>query len=272
MGGSLDPYLYAFVIVNSPSRYAILYSAAHGRVLTVKKLSLLVLLLLLIAGAGAGAGYWFLVLEADEDELEQENRAPQATLAITPVDGQVLVNETVSFQGHQSSDPDGDPLTYAWEFGDSNSSSGLTVSHAYGAEGAYTVRLTVTDPAGLSDFAETTIAVTEAQVETFEGDGTVSCQLTGNCDTQDLPFEVKADAALASVAWSLDQNGVLNADVTITIYNNTGNSVYNETGQGQGDYSTEFSGTDLESLGDWKWEIEAEQGSMDWNVTIRIEY
>ena len=87
-----------------------------------------------------------------------------------------------------------------------------------------------------------------------------------------FPFEVKADAALASVAWSLEQNGVLNADVTITIYNNTGNSVYNETGQGQGDYSTEFSGTDLESLGDWKWEIEAEQGSMDWNVTIRIEY
>ena len=27
-----------------------------------------------------------------------------------------------------------------------------------------------------------------------------------------------------------------------------------------------------ESLGDWKWEIEAEQGSMDWEVTIRVEY
>ena len=272
MGGSLDPYLYAFVIVNSPSRYAILYSAAHGRALTVKKLSLLVLLLLLIAGAGAGAGYWFLVLEADEDELEQENRAPQATIAITPVDGQVRVNETVSFQGHQSSDPDGDPLTYHWDFGDDDSSSGVSVSHAYGSEGNYTVKLTVTDPTGLSDFAEKVITVAEPQVETFYGDGTVSCQLTGNCDTQDVPFEVKADAALASVAWSLEQNGVLNADVTITIYNNTGNSVYNETGQGQGDYSTEFSGTDLESLGDWKWEIEAEQGSMDWNVTIRIEY
>ena len=239
----------------------------------MKKLSLLVLLLLLIAGAGAGAGYWFLVLEADEDEPEQENRAPQATITTNPVDGQVRVNETVSFQGHQSSDPDGDPLTYAWEFGDSNSSSGLTVSHAYAAEGPYTVRLTVTDPSGLNDFAEAVITVTEAQVETFDGEGTVSCQITtGNCDTEDVDFEVKPEAALASVDWSLTQNGVLNADVTITIYNNTGNSVYNETGQGQGDYSTEFTGTDLESLGDWKWEIEAEQGSMDWNVTIRIEY
>ena len=239
----------------------------------MKKLSLITLLLLLIAGAGAGSGYWFLVLEADEDEPEQENRAPQATITTSPADGQVRVDETVSFQGHQSSDPDGDPLTYAWDFGDDNSSSGLTVSHAYDAEGVYTVRLTVTDPAGLNDFAETLISVTEAQVETFQGDGTVSCQLTtGNCDTEEVAFEVKPDAALASVDWNLSQNGVLNADVTITIYNSTGNAVYNETGQGEGEYSTEFSGADLESLGDWKWEIEAEQGSMDWEVTIRVEY
>ena len=239
----------------------------------MKKLSPITLLLLLIAGAGAGSGYWFLVLEADEDEPEQENRAPQATITTSPADGQVRVDETVSFQGHQSSDPDGDPLTYAWDFGDDNSSSGLTVSHAYDAEGVYTVRLTVTDPAGLNDFAETLISVTEAQVETFQGDGTVSCQLTtGNCDTEEVAFEVKPDAALASVDWNLSQNGVLNADVTITIYNSTGNAVYNETGQGEGEYSTEFRGADLESLGDWKWEIEAEQGSMDWEVTIRVEY
>ena len=239
----------------------------------MKKLSLITLLLLLIAGAGAGSGYWFLVLEADEDEPEQENRAPQATITTSPADGQVRVDETVSFQGHQSSDPDGDPLTYAWDFGDDNSSSGLTVSHAYDTEGAYTVRLTVTDPAGLNDFAETLISVTEAQVETFQGDGTVSCQLTtGNCDTEEVAFEVKPDAALASVDWNLSQNGVLNADVTITIYNSTGNAVYNETGQGEGEYSTEFSSADLESLGDWKWEIEAEQGSMEWEVTIRVEY
>ena len=239
----------------------------------MKKLSLITLLLLLIAGAGAGSGYWFLVLEADEDEPEQENRAPQATITTSPADGQVRVNETVSFQGHQSSDPDGDPLTYAWDFGDDNSSSGLTVSHAYGIEGAYTVRLTVTDPAGLNDFAEKVITVTEPQVETFQGDGTVSCQITtGNCDTEEVAFEVKPDAALASAVWNLSQNGVLNADVTITIYNSTGNAIYNETGQGEGEYSTEFSGADLESLGDWKWEIEAEQGSMDWEVTIRVEY
>ena len=239
----------------------------------MKKLSLITLLLLLIAGAGAGSGYWFLVLEADEDEQEQENRAPQAIIITSPAEGQVRVDETVSFQGHQSSDPDGDPLTYAWDFGDDNSSSGLTVSHAYDTEGAYTVRLTVTDPAGLNDSAETVISVTESQTETFEGDGTVSCQLTGgSCNSDEVPFQVKADAALVSVEWNLSQNGVLNAQVAVTIYNSTGDVIYNETGQGEDSYSKEFSGADLESVGGWKWEIEAEQGSMEWEVMIRVEY
>ena len=239
----------------------------------MKKLSLITLLLLLIAGAGAGSGYWFLVLEADEDEQEQENRAPQAIIITSPADGQVRVDETVSLQGHQSSDPDGDPLTYAWDFGDDNSSSGLTVSHAYDTEGVYTVRLTVTDPAGLNDSAETVISVTESQTETFEGDGTVSCQLTGgSCNSDEVPFQVKADAALVSVEWNLSQNGVLNAQVAVTIYNSTGDVIYNETGQGEESYSKEFSGADLESVGGWKWEIEAEQGSMEWEVMIRVEY
>ena len=214
----------------------------------MKKLSLIVLLLLLVAGAGAGAGYWFLVLEADEDELGQENRAPQAVIATDPTDGQVKVNETVKFQGHQSSDPDDDPLNYYWDFGDDDSSSGLVVSHAYGAEGTYTVRLTVTDSSGLSDFAEKVITVAEPQVETFQDDGTVSCSVIPGSDCDDpesVPFNVNQDAALASVAWNLSQNGALNANVAITIYNGTGDNVYNETGQGEGEYFTEFSGADL---------------------------
>ena len=238
----------------------------------VKKLSLIILLLLLVAGAGAGAGYWFWVLEGDDDEPGAENRAPQATITTNPPDGRVRIDEAVSFQGHQSSDPDGDPLTYSWDFGDGNASSGLTVSHAYGATGDFTVRLVVTDPAGLNDSAETVISVTESQTETFEGDGTVSCQLTGSCNSDEVPFQVKADAALVSVEWNLSQNGVLNAQVAVTIYNSTGDVIYNETEQGEDSYSKEFSDADLESVGGWKWEIEAEQGSMEWEVMIRVEY
>jgi len=58
-----------------------------------------------------------------------------------------------SFNGSGSSDDHG-IAAYAWNFGDSTSGTGATVSHAYGAAGTYGVTLTVTDTAGQTD-AET---------------------------------------------------------------------------------------------------------------------
>ncbi|MCI0585738.1 MAG: S8 family serine peptidase [Planctomycetes bacterium] len=70
------------------------------------------------------------------------------------VTGQVL-----TFDGTGSSDPDGDPLTYLWDFGDgSPTGSGAVVTHAYGTANTYTVTLTVHDgQANDADTASVTI-------------------------------------------------------------------------------------------------------------------
>ena len=52
----------------------------------------------------------------------------------------------LQFSGLGSIDPDGDPLTFSWDFGDgSPPMAGYPVSHAYAARGRYTVTLTVSD-------------------------------------------------------------------------------------------------------------------------------
>ncbi len=77
------------------------------------------------------------------------NRAPEAAFIANAPVGQAPV--TVTFNGSASSDPDGDALTFAWNFGDGSPvESGATPSHRYQTNGTYTATLVVRDGGGLS--------------------------------------------------------------------------------------------------------------------------
>ncbi len=70
------------------------------------------------------------------------NHAPVAVVGL-PLAGDE--GALIGFSGAGSSDPDGDPLTYDWDFGDGTTGTGATPSHAYADNGSYTVTLTVSD-------------------------------------------------------------------------------------------------------------------------------
>ena len=71
------------------------------------------------------------------------NQAPIALASASPTSGTVPF--TVNFVGSNSSDPDNDPLTYYWDFGDNTTSTAADPAHVYNAPGTHNVVLTVSD-------------------------------------------------------------------------------------------------------------------------------
>ena len=86
------------------------------------------------------------------------NRSPVAVIDANPMQGPAPLRVSMSAEG--SSDPDGDALSYTWDFGDGSSApEGLVVDHEYASAGAYSARLTVDDQQGGKDSASVTIQV-----------------------------------------------------------------------------------------------------------------
>lgn len=94
------------------------------------------------------------------------NQAPVANFVYSQNAG----TTDLSVNGTSSSDPDGDALTYAWNYGDGSTATSATpAQHHYAAAGTYNVTLTVTDSKGATNAK--TVAVTIAPITSNPGGG-----------------------------------------------------------------------------------------------------
>jgi DNA/RNA endonuclease G (NUC1) len=109
----------------------------------------------------AVSGYDLLALLPDGIEriVEANDRFPTAS-AGGPYAG--LEGSLIGLSAAGSTDPDGDVLTYAWDFGDGTSGGGPAPAHAYADNGAYTTTVIATDPYGAADTASATVTVGNA--------------------------------------------------------------------------------------------------------------
>jgi PEGA domain-containing protein/PKD domain-containing protein len=77
--------------------------------------------------------------------LATRNHAPTlGTLSVSPTGG-LAAATPFAFSAPNASDPDSDPLTYSWEFGDGTSSKEQAPRHVYNSAGSFSVRCTISD-------------------------------------------------------------------------------------------------------------------------------
>ena len=99
------------------------------------------------------------------------NQAP--TPIITSVDT-VDKNVSMSFDASLSTDSNGDPLTYSWDFGDGSlAATSANVNHTYTKGGSYTVTLSVNDGETSSSTSKIITVANQAPIVVLTSDDTI---------------------------------------------------------------------------------------------------
>ena len=133
------------------------------------------------------AGTYTVTLTVSDGQLQSDPVATTAEIAIPPANrapvadpGGPYSGETgmeIRFDGSASSDPDGDALTYAWDFGDGNTGSGATPMHSYASSGVYEVSLIVND----GEFASAAVAARVEVIDLVAGRPDGAALYDANC-------------------------------------------------------------------------------------------
>ncbi len=117
------------------------------------------------------------------------NMPPKAVIEAS--EDEIYWKDSITFDGRNSSDPDGSIAKYEWDFGDGDKATGSRVTHAFVKKyGSLVVKLTVTDDRGATASATKNITVLDqpplpvmtTQPDVVYWQDTVYCDASGSSD------------------------------------------------------------------------------------------
>jgi trimeric autotransporter adhesin len=105
-------------------------------------------------------------------------------------------NFTATFDASGSKDPDGTIASYAWNFGDNTTGTGVNPSHTYAAGNTYLVTLTVTDNSGGTGAISHSVTVSNAPPTAAFSSSSSNLVASFNAGAS-----IDSDGTIASYAW-----------------------------------------------------------------------
>ncbi len=167
----------------------------------------------------SNTGTFSVVLTVTDDIGQSGTVSKTITVTATPSDpptaafvfspGSPQVNQAVLFDATQSTVAAGHTLSYAWNFGDSQTGTGVTPSHTYTAAGTYSVVLKVTDNTTLQTATTTrTVTVTSTgQPPTADFVFSPAAPQVNQSVLFDATASTVAQGHALSYAWNFGDNG-----------------------------------------------------------------
>ncbi|MGA1842202.1 MAG: putative Ig domain-containing protein [bacterium] len=153
-------------------------------------------------------------------QIGEPNREPTADVG-GPYTGHAW--DIITFNGSDSSDPDNDPLTYTWNFGDSTPpATGVTADHIFASAGAYHVSLTVDDSRGGLDSDAINVIISpinQPPVAQFTGNnfGNVGEKLSF-----DASSSYDSDGTITAYDWDFGDGSTTTGAIVNHAFNNPG--------------------------------------------------
>ncbi len=216
-----------------------------------------------LSSINSGSPNLLLQVTADENGDPQVDNAPTAAFAVS------CDELDCDFDAGASSDDRG-LASYSWNFGDNSAANGATTQHSYGADGSFTVTLTVTDTAGQTDSNSKTVVVAadDSNPPACSGCSTNNGSLSGSND-QDFYSSANGFSSNGG-GFSATLTGPANADFDLALQR-LSNGLF---GSSWRNVATSTSNSSSESInyngnsGTYRWRVYSYSGSGSYTLEI----